>query len=150
MICENWKLPCGIESEVKSLNIAQSTDANQMNIGNILKVKSMDSLLIYNKGSNPVLELYVTIPDSEYGEVVKKGKVINKFEDEIIYKPLGKLFVEDDVQVRAWRNCCAKREDSEGGVVIHRGVGKGHPPKISFLTPPVVDFDNWVTQLVKK
>lgn len=149
MVCENWKLPCCVESEVESLNIAQSTDANQMSIKNVLKIKSMDHLLIYNKGSNPVPELYVTIPDSEYGEIVKGGKIIDKFEDEVIYKPLGKLFVEDDVQVRVWRKCYAKSEDSERGVVIHRGKGRGHPPKISFLFPSVVDFDNWVKKLVE-
>ena len=149
MICENWSVPRCVGNEVESLSRVQSTDSNQVNIEKLLKVESLGRLLIYNKEGEVVPELYVTIPDSEYGEVVKKGRVIDQFEDDIIYKPLGRLFVEDDVQVRTWRSCCAEREDPAGGDVIHRGEGKGRPPKISFLVPAVVDFDNWVKKLVE-
>lgn len=148
MICENWKLPRAVGSEVESFNIAQNTNANQMNIINVSKIKSMDHLLIYNKEGKPANVLYLTISDSEYGEVIQKGKVIDVIEGEMYYEQLGPLYVGDDIQVRTWRKCCAKREDSECGVYIHRGEGKGRPPKISFLTPPVVDFDNWVKKLV--
>ena len=148
IICENWEIPSCVESEVKSLNIAQIAGVNQTNIKNILKAKSMDHLLIYNKGENPDDVLYITILDSEYTEVIKKGKVIDEIKGEVFYEQLEPLLIGDDVQVRTWRKCCAKREDSESGVSIHRS-GNRPPPKISFFTPPVVDFDNWLKILVK-
>ncbi|GAG10543.1 unnamed protein product [marine sediment metagenome] len=150
MICENWSVPDDVDKEIIDLGKDQRTNADKLNIEHILKVKSADSLLIYNQGDEKVAGLYIYVLDAEYGEIVKKGEIIKKLDGEIFRESLGELLVGEDIIVRVWRCCLAEKEDSERGVTILRDGGKGQSLKISFLTPPVVDFDNWVKKLVEK
>lgn len=133
---QTWKAPDCLKQELRTIDEAQHK------LDPIIDANSMYCILVRNEGRSVATHVALTVPDTNYVEVMREGKNPEEIPpSELI--PLGDIQIEEQICVNAWATCPVSRHNARG-VAIFNELGTAP----LYVRTPVGAIARWINKYI--